>query len=153
VVQESFTGPPAPGCTLERTAFEIGGGLGNCYTHVFKGSFKAMSSCRRRVVYAWCDCCRGSPESIGAANACCSTCVNLSYMWCLGWEDVVLIGPAAECIDHCVNADVYLQGPVLMQQGYLDVTGSCFEGCDRAWILLRPWSIAVYATPGTPTAL
>ena len=144
-VQESFNGPPE-GCTVERVAFEVGGGLGNCYTHVFKGSFKAMTSCRRRIVWAWCDCCGGDPGSIAAANACGSVCVNACYAYLLGWEDVLIIGPAAECLDHCINTDVYLQGPVLMQ-GPLRVTGSCFDGFDRGWVVLRPWSIAVYASP------
>lgn len=52
-----------------------------------------------------------------------------------------------ECVDTVIGEDVYLQGPVLLQRE-LRVAGSCAQTFERGWVVVRPWSVAVYEAPG-----
>jgi len=156
-VHEAFSGPPGP-CSMDCITFEIGGGIGNAYTHIFKGSHMAFTRLRRRVVDAWCGCihsyscchCLATSSKMMAAHACGSVLVNVAYFLSIGWEELLIMGPAIECFDVFFNSDLYLQGPVLLQ-GFLKVDPSTvFLGADsfpHAWVVVRPWAVSVYHSP------
>jgi hypothetical protein len=97
----------------------------------------------------------------------------LGCLYLLAPQDVMVVGPLTECLDTIINTDIYLQvgcvslvlpvrklhsfvytlggvfvpkGPVL-RQGYLRASSSCGQSFANGWVVLRPWSLAVYASP------
>lgn len=151
VVREQYGGPDRPG-RLAACLRESVGGAGSFHTHCTKGCFMCLTQLRRRVVNG---CCNGianleelteshcaDDEKRIATHALGSTACQLVYCVTLGCIDTLLCSWSLGCCEDCVNGEVYLQGPVILQ-GFLTVN-STWMSLEKCWCVLRPWSLALY---------
>ena len=125
----------------------------NCYNHVQKGLYMGTTACSIKVVNCCCfECsqhsfCCCSADDTATAHAEGAVLVNCLYCWTLGLFDIPVTAPIEECIETCLKFDASVQGPILLQGSMrVDLSQVCCgeDVMNSAWVVVRPWSIAVY---------